>query len=437
MPAALRPLRLPGFPSLGAAYFVNEVGYWLGEIALAVLVFKQTDSPMATAILFCAMHFAPAFLGPPLLARVETFPVRLSLPFLYAVEAAVFAVLALLADQFALAFVLILADADGSVASASRALTRAAAAAVLAPANQLREGNALLNVAFTLGSAGGPALAGLVVAGAGIQTALFADALSFLAAAGILAMAPLRPLEPDDPALSWQDRLRRGIDYVRTRPTLARLLAAQGIAFIFFALVLPIEVVFAVETLGAGDTGYGFLLASWGVGMFIGSTLFAILRRVRLPVLLVLSTAAIGAAYLGTSIAPTLAVACGASVLGGIGNGVQWIALVTAIQELTQSSYQARVLSLLEGVGSAMPGIGFILGGAVAAIFSPRLSYAVAGFGVLIVLALAIGSLRDTDWEPELEQGTDPEDTEPVAPEGSGAISVAQEDSSRSVLTRS
>ena len=124
---------------------------------------------------------------------------------------------------------------------------------------------------------------------------------------------------------------------MRTQPALGRLLAAQGVAFIFFALVLPIEVVFAVETLDAGDTGYGLLLASWGVGMFIGSTLFAVLGRVRLPVLLVVSTAAIGAAYLGTSIAPTLAVACAASVVGGIGNGVQWIALVTAVQELTRA----------------------------------------------------------------------------------------------------
>ncbi len=434
MPAALRPLKLPGFPSLSAAYFVNELGYWLGEIALAVLVFTQTGSPIATAALFCGMHFAPAFLGPPLLARVETFPVKVALPALYAVEAVVFAALALFVDDFALAFVLILATIDGSVASASRALTRAAATTIMAPAGQLREGNALLNVAFTIGSAGGPALAGLVIAGAGIQAALFADAASFLVAAGILAVAPLKPLEPEDSALGWRERLLRGIDYVRTRPALARLLAAQGVAFIFFALVLPIEVVFAVETLDAGDTGYGFLIASWGVGMFVGSTLFAILRRVPLNVLLVVSTAAIGAAYLATSIAPTLAVACAASVVGGIGNGVQWIALVTAIQELTRSSYQARVLSLLEAVGSAMPGIGFILGGAVAAIFSPRLSYAVAGFGVLVVLALAIGALRQAEWAPELEQGADPD---AVPPEGSGAISLAEEDSSRPVLTGS
>ena len=99
MAAALRPLRLPGFPNLGLAYLVNELGNWLGEIALAILVFDQTGSPMATAALFCGMHFAPALLAPPLVARLEALPVRVALPGLYAAEAAAFALLALLVDD--------------------------------------------------------------------------------------------------------------------------------------------------------------------------------------------------------------------------------------------------------------------------------------------------------------------------------------------------
>ena len=57
----------------------------------------------------------------------------------------------------------------------------------------------------------------------------------------------------------------------------------------FFALVIPIEVVFAKETLGAGDAGYGALLASWGAGMVVGGAAFALLRRIPLRVLLPIS----------------------------------------------------------------------------------------------------------------------------------------------------
>jgi MFS family permease len=430
MASALRPLRLPGFPNLSLAYFVNELGNWLGEIALAVLVFDQTGSPMATAALFCAMHFAPALLSPALVARVETVPVRLALPGLYAFEGLAFAALALIADDFALVPVLILAIFDGSIAASARALTRAAASAVLAPAGQLREGNALLNVAFTVGAAGGPAVAGLVVAGAGIETALLADAASFIAVAIVLLFARGLKLPPsDEPEAGWVERLRNGLGYVRGRPALRRLMGASALAFIFFSLVLPIEVVFAKETLGVGDAGYGALLAAWGVGMVIGSVAFAALRRVPLPALLFFSTLAIGIAYIGTGISPTLLAACAASCLGGLGNGVQWIALVTTVQELTRAAYQARVLSLLEAIISAMPGIGFLLGGAITAIFEPRLAYAVAGTGVLVVLAYAAASLRRADWTPQLEQGSVQDDVQ------DDASSLAAADPSRTLLT--
>ncbi len=133
-------------------------------------------------------------------------------------------------------------------------------------------------------------------------------------------------------------------------------MAAQALAFIFFALVISIEVVFAKDTLDAGDAGYGALLASWGAGMLLGSLLFAAMGKIGLRSLLVFSTAAIGAAYLATAVSPTLVFACAVSVVGGLGNGIQWIALVTAVQELTRAAYQARVLSLLESLASAMPG---------------------------------------------------------------------------------
>ena len=49
MRKSLSPLRLPGFRQLASAYTVNELGNWVGEIALAVLVYDETGSPLATA----------------------------------------------------------------------------------------------------------------------------------------------------------------------------------------------------------------------------------------------------------------------------------------------------------------------------------------------------------------------------------------------------
>jgi MFS family permease len=399
MRAARDTLRVPGFGRLAGAYTVNELGNWFGDVALALLVYHETGSALATAALFVGTRFVPAFLGPPLVARIEVLGARVALPALYAAEAVVFAALALLTGNFLLWFAIGLATVDGTLAVAARALTRATAAALLEPTGRLRDGNAVMNVGFTAAGALGPALAGAVVATLGVAAALALDAISFLLVAVALARSRSLPAAEVDPE-PWGERFRAGLRYVVRAPLLRGLLAGQAAALVFFAAVIPIEVFYVKDSLGAGDAAYGALLASWGVGMVAGSLLFAGLRSGSLQLLIVLSTAAIGLAYLALALAPTLAVACLASVAGGIGNGVQWIALVSAVQEATRTDLHGRVLGLLESSGAAMPGLGFLLGGVIATVMDPRAAYAAAGVGVLVVLGIAAAALARTDWTP-------------------------------------
>src|SRR5918912_1571120 len=94
MRPGLRPLTTPAFRRLAAARVVDELGDWLGEIALAVLVFDRTGSPMATAGLFLALQFAPALATPPLVARIEPYRSRVSLSAINVLLALVFVILA-------------------------------------------------------------------------------------------------------------------------------------------------------------------------------------------------------------------------------------------------------------------------------------------------------------------------------------------------------
>ena len=390
------PLRRKAFRRLATTYAVNEMGDWMGIVALSVLVFEQTDSALATAGLFLGTRFLPALVAPILVTRGERPPPRFALPVVYCGEAAAFGGLALLAGNFSLIGVIAVATVDGALALTGRSLTRAVVVALLEPADELRAGNAVLNVAFTAGAALGPGLAGLIVGGFGVQTALLLDAVSFYVIALILFTAgPLPQAEPEPGQM--RERVRAGIAYLREQKALRRLLVAQGAAFVFFALVIPIEVFYAKETLGTSDSGYGLMLASWGVGMVVGSFVFAGVRRAPLPYLLFFSTIAVGAGYLGLAAAPTLALACGASVVGGAGNGVQWVAAVSAVQELTASEMQARVMSVLESIGAAMPGLGIILGGLIVTVATPRVAFLAAGLGVLAIVAI-MAPILGTNW---------------------------------------
>jgi MFS family permease len=395
-PRLTSPLRRPLFRRLAASYAINELGDWMGIIALSVLVYDNTESALATAALFLGTRFLPALFAPVLVTQAEKPPPRFALPVIYGGEAAAFACLALFVEDFSLAPVIVLAAIDGALALAGRALTRAVVATALEPSGELRAGNALLNVAFTGGAAVGPALAGLVVAGFGVQSALLLDAASFYIVAVLLFTAGSMP-QPEPESGRMRERVRAGLAYIRRQAVLRRILVAQGLAFVFFAAVLPVEVVYVKETLDSNDTGYGLMLASWGAGMVLGSLLFARLRQASLGYLLLFSTLAVGAGYLGLAAAPTLAVACLVSVVGGTGNGIQWVTAISAVQELTTEAMQARVMSVLESIGAAMPGVGFALGGVIAALVSPRMTFLVAGSGV-IAIVLVMAPLLRGNW---------------------------------------
>jgi predicted MFS family arabinose efflux permease len=368
MRSALHSLRIPGFGRLAGSYAVNELGDNLGVVALAILVLDETGRVMAPVALFVAARLVPAFVSPILTAKLDRQAIGRSLPRLYVGEAVAFGLLALFAEHFWLPIVLLLALVDGVIAVTARGITR----------------GAVVNVGFAAASAAGPAAGGLIVAGWGPGTALAIDAVSFLVVGLILIGHPHRP--PDDGShATWRERVREGVRTVSHRPAIRRLVTAEAVGFVLFTIATPIEIVYVKRTLGAGDIAYGALLSAWGIGILAGSGVFARVRHRSLAFILASSTIAVGLAFLGFAAANSVAVACTAAFLGGIGNGVQWVAFLTVIQEAVADSLQPRVMGLLESMGAAMPGLGFILGGAMAAIWSPRVAFAVAGIGALLL----------------------------------------------------
>jgi MFS family permease len=407
---AVRP-----FGRMLASYTVNEFGDSFAIVALAVLVWDRTGEVAPTAGLFLAGKFVPALIAPFLTARLDQLPVRRTLPLLYVIEALAFITLAWIStSDFYLYLVLALALLDGAVAVTARALTRGAISAILQPAHLLREGNALLNIGFAFAAVGGSALAGLLISEFGLSAALLVDAASFVAIAIVLALARNLPKPEGEPQATLA-RLRSGLAFARQDPRVRLLLGGQSLALILFTLIIPIEVIYAKESLHTTSAGFGILLASWGAGIVAGSVLYVAVRDKSAAGLILLSTAAIGLAYLGMAGAQSLFYACLLSVLGGTGNGIQWVSVMTALQEATPQDYQARVVGLLESALAAMPGVGYLIGGVLTAVGSPRTAYAVAGAGTLLLVVVALVALRGLRLKHPARRSGDHE--APLAPD--------------------
>jgi MFS family permease len=387
------------------AYSVNELGTWVGYVALSVGVYDHTHSALAVAALFLAARLLPALLTPALVARVESSARRGVFGSLYLFEAVITAFLALILLHFWLPGVLILVAVDGTAALAAGALLRAATAHIAVeeidigdatPGSQeeddavelaQRKANAALNLAYTMTVAIGPAVGGLIVAATGGSTALLVDALSFGVCGALLIDLRLQ-VQVGEKSLA--DRLRDGWTHLRAVPQLQSLLLAEALGIVFFASVEPIEVIFTKSTLHSGDAGFGLFVAAWGVGMVLGGVLFA--RAVNRPLgaMLVFGTLVLGLSDIATAASPTLTVACVVSVIGGVGNGVQWPSLISAVQRMTPSALHGRLMSAVESIGAICPAIGFVIGGLITQLSSPRVALLVAGLCATAVTGLFV-----------------------------------------------
>ncbi len=385
--------RIAEFRALLVSYVINRAGDVVGALALAVIVLGVTRSAIATAALFLATQFVPGLVGPFLVARIGAIPPGRILPVCYLVEACLFLVLAAVARHTTAGLIIALAFADGTLAFAARSVTRATTASTLIPHDLMPEGKAAFNLALAAATVAGPVVGGAVLALLGPTTALAADGVSFLVAALLIICTPgLRApaAKSADPVGTARRRhLRATFGYVAGNAPLRVLVFGEGIAFIFFYLVVPVTVIYATRSLHAGPAGYAAILASWGAGAVIGSTVHVRLARRVGHAGILISTAAVAVGYLGTGLAPTLLMACGCSVLGGVGNGTQWASVETAVHQLVEEHFRLRVSAMLESMASLAPGVGIVLGGALTALFSPRAAYLAAGGGLVALIAVA------------------------------------------------
>ncbi|MGH2883777.1 MAG: MFS transporter [Solirubrobacteraceae bacterium] len=386
-----RTWRIAEFRALLISYVINRAGDVFGALALAVVVLGTTKSAIALAALFLATQFFPGLVGPLVVDRIGAVPSGRILPVCYLVEACLFFVLAAVSRHVGVALIVSLAFVDGTLAFAARSVTRATTASTLIPHDLMPEGKAAFNVALGAATVAGPVLGGAVLALLGPATALAVDGMSFLVAAVLITGTPgLRARHDEEAVRAPRSRqLRASVRYIAGHATLRVLIFGEGIAFVFFYLVVPVTVLYATRSLHAGPAGYAAILASWGAGAVIGSTVHIRLARRIGHATILLSTAAVAVAYLGTALAPTLLVACAASVIGGVGNGTQWASVETAVHQLVEEHFRLRVAAMLESMAAMAPGIGIILGGALAALFSPRAAYLAAGLGLVALITAA------------------------------------------------
>ena len=392
-------LRRAGARRLAGAYTLGELSDSLVAVGLALLVLDKTGSVAWTSAYFVLAKGLPALVAPAITAALDRYALVRLEP-LYAAQALLIAAMCVVTLP---GFILPMAALAASCALPARSLTRAQIARRLVSNGLLREGNAVVNIAFAAAATLGAAAGGTLVALVGYRAALIVGAFAVLAAVPLVRGTRGRGAATG----SWRAELRNGLAYARSTPGVQTLIWLEAGALLAFTLVIPIEVLYAKRSLGVGAAGYGALIAAWGAGIFVGGFGFARLRRQPLLALAAAATCVIGASYIGLALVGTLLVACVMSFIGGAGNGIQWVAVVTALQELVPDEFQARVVGLLDSAATLAPVLAYTIGGALAQTLSPRAAYAVAGAGSVVCSALFARQATREAARLEVTRGTD------------------------------
>jgi MFS family permease len=383
-----RVLGIAAFRRVAAASLLNELALLLAEIALALLVFHRTGSAIGATAFFLCAQFVPAFVSPFVVAQLDQSSARRTIALLYAMEILVFLLLAQTAKTLAVPLILLLALVKGSLATSARVLARAAWTSVTTATSTLRDANAVLNSAASVTFLAGPAIGGGLVALGGTTLPLYINACLLALCVVAVSMAKDLPPAAQD-RVSVIGRLRSAVRYAGRNDLLRRLLPLQGVFAIFFTISIPVEVVLVRHTLHATAGGYGLLLSGWGGGAIAGSLIYARWRGFSSRVLMTLGAALVGVGYLPMALAPNLAVAIVGAVIAGVGNGIEVVAMRTALQESVPLDWMALILSVNESMFQAVPGIGIVAGGAITALAGPRVALSVGAAGALAV-ALAM-----------------------------------------------
>ena len=245
----------------------------------------------------------------------------------------------------------------------------------IVPPTHIPNAVALNSLQFNLSRAVGPALAAFLLATAGTGPCFLVNALSFLAV--ILAIWRISiPLPaPGSSSKSLGESLKDGFRHLAGDAVLSRLtlLAFFG-SFLCFPLITFLPVI--AERLGAGASGYSFLLSSFGLGAIVGAVATAHRGKVEHRGRLLLLS------FVGHGLLATAALVSRTRLLTAVLLLATGVCMVSAfsilnslVQENAPSALRGRVLSLF--------GLAFRGGGPLGALVAGLL---VKGFGAPVVV---------------------------------------------------
>ncbi len=379
-------------------YFVGQListtGTWMQSIAQAWLVLQLTGSGVAlgitTALQFTPMLLAGAW-GGVVADRVDKRRLLVCTQLAAGLLALVLGLVTVL-GVMQLWMIYALALALGAVFAIDNP-TRRAFVGEMVGTEHLSNAVSLSSAMFTGARVVGPAIAGLLIARAGVSWCFFANGLSYGAAVAAFVVMRRDEFFAVEPVPKRKGQLREGLRYAWSTPALRLplvLTAVIGTLAWNFQVVLPL---LAKQTFG-GDAGtFGAMYALMSVGSVVGALVTAHEARATRRFLLG-SALVFGVVLVFAAAAPTLAVEMVVLVAVGAA-GIGFTAMANGVlQTECAPEMRGRVMALFSVAFLGSTPIGGPIVGWVSEQLGARAGLWLGGLATLAVTAAVISSIR-------------------------------------------
>jgi MFS family permease len=254
--------------------------------------------------------------------------------------------------------------------------------------HELPAASALDSFRGNIGMIAGPAVAGIVIATAGLSVTYAIDLGTFVFSLAMLTLmrAVPPPSEAEPPSLR---RIVEGLRYARSRDELVGTYAVD-LAAMFFGMPMALFPAFA-EKLG-GPGVLGLLYAAPSVGSLLATLTSGWVARIhRHGLAVIFAATGWGIAITVLGFASSLPLALGALVVAGGADMISGIFRTTIWNQTIPDHLRGRLAGIEQLSYSTGPLLGNVESGVVAAIAGVRAS--IVSGGVLCVLGVAVAAL--------------------------------------------
>src|ERR1700678_1028405 len=266
-----RPLRVPTFRNLLIADVVSDIGTFIQNVGAAWLMVSLGAGPIYVALTQTAASLPYFLLALPAGSAGDIFDRR---KLVLATESWMMAVSLLLAvltiAGFMSPWLLLVLTFALSAGDAFETPAWRAILPELVPKEDIASASALNGIEFNLARAVGPALAGVIIAAAGVATAFVVNFVSFFGVILVVARWKRPVRKRSTPAESFSGATVAAIRYVRNSPAILTVLLRTGIVM-FFSSALFALLPAVARSVNRNATAYGLLLGCFGFGAIAGA----------------------------------------------------------------------------------------------------------------------------------------------------------------------